>query len=92
MNEFDILLNEQLQDDDFRKEYEAMKPEFVIIQAMIDARKKAGLTQKELSSRTGIAQGDISKLENGNGNPSIKTLQKLAEAMNMTLKLEFVPK
>lgn len=92
MNEFDILLNEQLQDEDFRKEYEAMKTEFVIIQAMIDARKKAGLTQKELSSRTGIAQGDISKLENGNGNPSIKTLQKLAEAMNMTLKLEFVPK
>lgn len=92
MNEFDILLNEQLQDEDFRKEYEAMKPEFVIIQAMIDARKKAGLTQKELSSRTGIAQGDISKLENGNGNPSIKTLQKLAEAMNMTLKLEFIPK
>ncbi|MBO5103620.1 MAG: helix-turn-helix transcriptional regulator [Ruminococcus sp.] len=92
MNEFDILLNEQLQDEEFRKEYEAMKPEFVIIQAMIDARKKSGLTQKELSNRTGIAQGDISKLENGNGNPSIKTLQKLAEAMNMTLKLEFVPK
>lgn len=92
MNEFDILLNEQLQDEEFRKEYEAMKPEFVIIQAMIDARKKAGLTQKELSNRTGIAQGDISKLENGNGNPSIKTLQKLADAMNMTLKLEFVPK
>ncbi len=91
MNEFDILLNEQLQNEDFRKEYEAMKPEFVIIQAMIDARKKAGLTQKELSSRTGIAQGDISKLENGNGNPSIKTLQKLAEAMNMTLKREVVP-
>ena len=64
----------------------------LIFQAMIDARKKAGLTQKELSNRTGIAQGDISKLENGNGNPSIKTLQKLAEAMNMTLKLEFVPK
>ncbi|MDE7121738.1 MAG: helix-turn-helix domain-containing protein [Oscillospiraceae bacterium] len=92
MDEFDILLNEQLQDKEFRKEYDTMKPEFVIIQAMIDARKKAGLTQKELSNRTGIAQGDISKLENGNGNPSIKTLQKLAEAMNMTLKLEFVPK
>lgn len=92
MNEFDILLNEQLQNEEFRKEYETMKPEFVIIQAMIDARKKAGLTQKELSSRTGIAQGDISKLENGNGNPSIRTLQKLAEAMNMTLKLEFIPK
>ncbi len=92
MDEFDILLKEQLQDKAFRKEYDAMKPEFVIIQAMMDAKKKAGLTQKELSNRTGIAQGDISKLENGNGNPSIKTLQKLAEAMNMTLKLEFIPK
>ncbi|MDE7097818.1 MAG: hypothetical protein K2O60_01555 [Ruminococcus sp.] len=47
MNEFDIFLNEQLQDEDFRKEYEAMKPEFVIIQAMIDARKKVGFMPKE---------------------------------------------
>ena len=49
--------------------------------AIIDARKNAGLTQKELSVRTGIAQGDISKLENGNANPSIRTLQRLAAAM-----------
>ena len=58
---------------------------------MIDARKSKGITQKELSERTGIAQGDISKLENGNANPSIKTLQRLASAMGMSLKIEFVP-
>ena len=57
---------------------------------MIDARKQAGLTQKDLSVRSGIAQGDISKLENGNGNPSIRTLQRLAYAMGKTLKIEFV--
>ncbi len=90
MDEFDILLDEQLKDEEFRKEYETMKPEFVIIQAMIDARKKAGYTQKELSERSGIAQSDISKLENGNANPSIKTLQKLATALGRTLKIEFV--
>ncbi len=39
MDEFDILLNEQLKDKEFRKEYDAMKPEFVTIQAMIDAGK-----------------------------------------------------
>ncbi len=49
------------------------------------------MTQKELSERTGIAQGDISKLENGNANPSLRTLQRLAEGMGMQLKLEFVP-
>ena len=62
-----------------------------IIQALIEARHISGMTQKELSELTGIAQGDISKLENGSANPSLKTLQRLAEGMGMTLKLEFVP-
>ncbi len=62
-----------------------------IIQAFIEARRVSGMTQKELSDLTGIAQGDISKLESGSANPSLKTLQRLAEGMGMTLKLEFVP-
>ena len=61
-----------------------------IMRAMIDARNAEGLTQKELSERSGIAQGDISKLENGNANPSIRTLQRLAAAMGKTLRIEFV--
>lgn len=88
---FNDFLQEQLQDPEFRKEYEALQPEHAVVQAIIDARKNAGLTQKELSDRTGIAQGDISKLENGNANPSIRTLQRLAAAMGMTLKVEFLP-
>ena len=58
---------------------------------MIDARKASGLTQKELAERTGIAQADISKLENGSANPSLRTLRRLAAGMGMQLKLEFVP-
>ncbi|MDE6220689.1 MAG: helix-turn-helix transcriptional regulator, partial [Lachnospiraceae bacterium] len=42
--------------------------------------------------RTGINQADISKLENGTRNPSLKLLKRLADGMGMTLKLEFVPK
>ncbi len=75
MTNFNDLLNERLKDPEFRAEYEALEPEFAIVQAMIDARKQNGLTQKQLSERTGIAQGDISKLENGSANPSIRTLQ-----------------
>ena len=74
----------------FKEAYEQLEPEFAIIQAIIDARKSAGITQKELSQKSGIAQGDISKLENGNANPSIKTLQRLAAALGKTLKIEFV--
>lgn len=91
MSSFNDYLNQQLQDPEFRAEYEALEPEFAIIQAMIDARKASGMTQKELSEATGIAQGDISKLENGNANPSLRTLQRLAAGMGMRLKLEFIP-
>ena len=88
---FDDFLKEQLDDPEFRREYEALQPERAIIQAIIDARKQSGLTQKELSERTGITQGDISKLERGNANPSLNTLQRLAAGMGMTNKLEFLP-
>ncbi len=62
MTTFNDFLKEQLKDPDIKAEYEALEPEFAIIQAMIDARKLKGITQKELSERTGIAQGDISNL------------------------------
>ncbi len=91
MTKFNDYLKEQMADPAFRQEWEALEPEFAIVQAMIDARKASGLTQKQLSERTGIAQADISKLESGNANPSIKTLKRLAAGMGMRVKIEFQP-
>jgi fatty-acyl-CoA synthase len=76
---------------EFKAEWDTLEPELAIIQAMIDARKNSGITQKQLSEKTGIAQSDISKIENGNANPSLRTLKRLAAAMDMKLKLEFLP-
>lgn len=76
---------------EFKKERETLEPEFSVIQAMIDARKSTGLTQKQLSEKTGISQADISKLESGNANPSLRTLQRLASGMGMKVKIEFQP-
>lgn len=90
MTNYEKYFAEQMQNEEFRKEYEALEPEFAIIQAIIDARQETGLTQRDLSERTGIAQSDISKLENGNANPSIRTLKRLAEAMGKQLKISFV--
>lgn len=90
-NQYTDFLQEQLRDPEFRREYEALQPEKAVISAIIEARKSTGLTQKDLARLTGIAQGDISKLESGNANPSIRTLQRLALAMGMALKIEFVP-
>ena len=91
MTKFNDYLDEQMKDPAFRKEWDALEPEFSIMQAMIDARKASGLTQKQLSERTGIAQADISKLESGNANPSLKTLQRLAAGMGMKVRVEFLP-
>ena len=88
---FDDFLKEQLKNPEICKEYEALQPERAIIQALIDARKQAGITQLELSKRIGIAQGDISKMERGSANPSIHTLQRLAAGMGMSVRLQFVP-
>ena len=91
MSKFNDFLNEQLQDPEVRAEYEALEPEFSIMQAMIDARKSSGMTQKQLSEKTGIAQADISKLESGSANPSLRTLQRLAAGMGMRIQIEFQP-
>lgn len=91
MTKFDDFLAQQLKDPDFRAEYEALEPEFTIMQVMIEARRSSGLTQKQLAERTGIAQADISKLESGNGNPSLRTLQRLAAGMGMQVRIEFRP-
>ena len=92
MRTLEAALNERMKDKAFKAEYEALEPEFAIIQAMIDSRKRTGMTQKQLSEITGIAQSDISKLESGNANPSVKTLKRLAAGMGMKLKVEFLAK
>ena len=89
---FDDYLNKKLNDPEFKKEWDDIQPEMDVIRAMIATRNEQNLTQKELAERTGINQADISKLENGTRNPSLKLLKRLAGGMGMALKIEFVPK
>ena len=87
---FRDVLNNKLKDPEFKKEFDAIEPEFSMIRALIAARKEKGLTQKELSELTGIAQADLSKIENGNANPCLKTLKRLAEGLGKKLQISFV--
>ena len=82
---------ELLKNSEIKKEYDALQPEYEIIRAMIEARNASGMTQQQLSEKTGIKQGDISRLENANGNPSLRTLKRLAAGMGMQLHLSFTP-
>ena len=85
-------LKEQMKDETFRKEYESLEPEYDLISSLVDARKLSHVTQKQLADATGIAQSDISKIENGSGNPTIKILKRLADGLGMNLKIEFIAK
>ena len=82
----------KLQDPEFAKAYEELQPEMKVIRALVEARISQNMTQKELSEKTGIAQTEISRLENGTRNPSIKLLQRLADGMGLVLNISFSPK
>ena len=84
--------NEKMKDPAFALAYEEIQPELNVIRAMIEARTAQNLTQKQLAEKTGIAQAEISRLENGTRNPSIKLLQRLADGMGMVLDVQFRPK
>lgn len=61
--------------------------EFKVANAVVNARAKAGLSQSELASLTGIDQSDISKIERGVANPSVNTLNRLAKALGMEVQI-----
>lgn len=59
---------------------------------LTEARNSCNMLQRDLGKASGIHQGDISDIECGKANPTVRTLKRLADAMGMELKIEFVPK
>lgn len=90
MDDFQRHVEELMQDPEFRREYEAIQPEYETMRALIGARIERDLTQKQLAELSGIRQSNISRIENGTCSPTIATLQKLAAAMGKRLHIEFL--
>jgi transcriptional regulator with XRE-family HTH domain len=88
---FDEYLAKEMENPEFKAEWDALEPEFQIIRGIVEGREMNDLTQEQLSAATGINQANISRLENGTANPSLRTLKRLAAGMGMALKIEFVP-
>ena len=72
---------------ELRKEYEALAPQYKIIEAVIAARIEKQMTQAELAERADTKQSNISRFESGNYNPSVEFLQKIAGALNKQLEI-----
>ncbi len=73
----------------YRKAYEALEDEFALASALIDARNRAGLTQRELAKKMGTTQPVVARLESGRVLPTMRTLQRLAAATGSRLHISF---
>jgi len=73
----------------YRKAHEALEQELVLASAVMDVRNRAGLTQKELARKMGTTQPVVARLESGRTRPSMRTLERLAEATGSRLLISF---
>lgn len=84
---FSQLKKELLSDPEVKKYYDALEPEYRLITSVIDKRLKKKMSQHELARKVGTGQSAISRLESGEGNPSMKFLQKVADALDARLSV-----
>ena len=70
---------EQMKDPEYAAEYERLRPEYDIIDAIIAARAEENLTQRAFA-----------RLESGNANPTLETLKRVAEGLGKQLRISFV--
>ena len=76
------VLQAELQDEEFRRDYEALEEEFTVAREVIRLRKELGWTQRELAERAHTSQPAIARLESGNyRNVSLSFLRKVGRAM-----------
>lgn len=55
------------------------------------AREEAGLSQRELAQRAGVAQSEIARIESGKREPSIPTLQRILAGAGLELRFRLTP-
>jgi transcriptional regulator with XRE-family HTH domain len=90
LRSFREYLKEQLKDPHFAALYEKEKRKLFIGYQIFLAREKAGMTQAELARRIGTRQSNISRLEFGNYNFTVEMLQKIAKALHVKLRIDFL--
>jgi ribosome-binding protein aMBF1 (putative translation factor) len=74
-------------DPEVRAEYERLGPVYELVGAMVEARRKAGLSQSDLARRIGTTQSAIARLENAYHMPSLEMLSRYAAALGRRLDI-----
>ena len=84
------LKKQLMSDPKVKAEYDALEPEYQFIRDMLACREELSLSQQGLADLTGIDRSDISRIENGNANPSLKTMKRIASGLGKRLEIRIV--
>lgn len=91
MEKYDDLKTKLLLDPEVKKEYDSIRFEYEVAQALIEARVKAKMTQAQVAHKMNTTQSAIARLESGNSFPSLQTIHKYASATNRIIDLHVIP-
>lgn len=87
MTSYKDFKKQLLTDKAIKKVYDDLGPEFAVVRMIIKKRTERGLTQQQLANKLGTKQPVISRLEQGTFNPSVKFLQRVANALDSKLRI-----
>src|SRR5438128_941832 len=90
------LVRKMLKAPAVKAEYDAQAEEFALLDELLKARRRAGLTQAEVAARMGTKTPAVARLEGGGGthqhSPSVATLRKYADAVGCQLEIRVRPR
>ncbi len=89
MTRLSTLHKRWAEDPGYGEAFESHRLEFELARQLIELRVKSGLSQQELADKMGTSQSSIARIESGTALPSLRTLQKLAEATDTDLRIFF---
>lgn len=81
-----------LEEPEYRRAYDTLDAEFALARAVIAARNRVGLTQAQLARKMGTTQPVVARLEGERVRPSMRTLERLANATGSRLLISFEPR
>lgn len=87
--DFDYWLKKELKDPEFKRIYDEHGRQLEIAYQILQLRKKKKMSQKQLAKKIGTKQSNVARLETGQQNFSLATLEKIAQALNCRLNINF---
>ena len=87
--DFQLYLKQQLKNPDFKEHYNQYDKQLEIAYQILQLRRKKGISQAQLAKKIGTKQSNIARMEAGQQNFSVESLEKIAKALGLHLKIVF---